>query len=194
MFGDLTRQSLLDGLRDFDDQAWRRFHSLYSPLIQQWLVRRGVQPADADDLLQEVMQIALRELPDFAHNGRPGAFRRWLRGTVSNRLRGFWRKNKRQAAAGGDQYADMAEQLSDPSSELSRAWDEEYERVVRDRLLGAVEDEFEPRTLDAFRLVALEGKKPSEIADDVGLSENAVRIAKSRVLKRLRELGRGMID
>ncbi len=194
MHGELTSLSLLERVGEFDNDAWQRFHDLYSPLLQHWLVQRGVQQADADDLRQEVFQVAIRELPAFQHSGRTGAFRCWLRATVSNRLRGHWRRQKQQAAAGGEQYVALAEQLADPESALSRAWDEEYRRVVCDRLLAMVEAEFQPNTMAAFRLVALKSMRPADAAAQLGMTPNAVRIAQSRVLKRLREVGRGMID
>lgn len=192
---ELTTESLLDGLRNADDGAWRRFEDLFRPMLQGWLVRRGVQSADADDLLQDVVQIALRELPHFQHRG-PGSFRAWLRVTVSNRLRALWRKRSRGPVSQGndDEYGDLADQLADPHSDLSRIWDEEYQHDTCQRLLRMVEGEFQPNTLRAFVLLALDGKKLSEVAEELGMSTNAAAIAHSRVLQRMRVIGRGMID
>ncbi len=196
MSADATSMSLLQRLRlGPDDEAWERFHALYTPLLRSWLVRRGVQQQDADDLLQDVMVIALRELPQFVHNGRTGALRCWLRNTMSNRLKGLLRKQNRQRPVSDrDGYDNLADQLADPNSETSRDWDEEYQRVVCERLLKMVEGEFQPQTMTAFRAVALEGNKPSIVAAQLSMTANAVRIAQSRVLKRLREIGQGILD
>ena len=195
MSDNLTSVSLLERLRDrSDEDAWHRFHDLYGPLIRGWLIRRGVRQQDADDVGQDVMSLAVTELPGFQHNGRVGALRAWLRQVVANRLKSFWRQQNRQATPGGSDYGDLAEQLADPQSQLSRVWNEEYHRVLCERLLELAASEFQEQTMEAFRRVALDGQKASEAAEALGMSANAVRIAQSRVLRRLRELGEGLLD
>src|SRR2546428_3898577 len=87
-----TSASLLQRLRDQpDSDAWRRLVYVYTPLLAQWVGRYGLQSSDMDDLIQDVLTVVVRELPQFQHNQRTGAFRRWLRTILVNRLRGFWR-------------------------------------------------------------------------------------------------------
>ncbi len=153
-----------------------------------------MQPADADDLTQEVLGTLVRELPHFRHDLRPGAFRRWLRGIALNRLRAF-RRARHPLPVGGDPSRELSlEGLEDPDSDLSRRWDEEHDRHVVRRLLELIEPEFEPATWRAFRMVVLQGRPPREVAAELGVSANAVRIAKSRVLARLRQEIEGLID
>jgi RNA polymerase sigma-70 factor (ECF subfamily) len=190
-----TPISLLERLRLRPDaQAWRRLIDLYTPLIHGWLRRFGLQPSDADDLTQEVLGVLVRELPQFRHDLRPGAFRRWLRTVTVNRLREFWRGRDRRPdeAAGGPD--DLLAQLADPDSSLSRLWEQEHDRHVVRRLLEMIQNDFEPATWQAFRLLVLEGRPTAAVAAAVGLSANAVRIAKSRVLSRLRREAAGLLD
>jgi RNA polymerase sigma factor (sigma-70 family) len=190
-----TPTSLLERLRLRPDAAsWRRLVDLYTPLVAAWLRSQGVQPADVDDLTQEVLGTLVRELPQFHHDLRPGAFRRWLRGIAVNRLRSFRRARRPLPAGGAPALEEALNQLEDPDSDLSRRWDEEHDRQVVRRLLELIEPEFEPATWRAFRMVVLEGKPTREAADALGLSPNAVRIAKSRVLARFREEIDGLID
>src|SRR2546430_9892229 len=87
-----TSVSLLQQLREQPNgDAWRRLVELYTPLLRQWLSRNGMQSSDIDDLTQEVLAVVVRELPQFQHNQRVGAFRRWLRTILVNRLRNYWR-------------------------------------------------------------------------------------------------------
>ncbi len=190
-----TSLTLLERLRDpSDDEAWQRFHDLYRTLIRYWLMRRGLSQSDVDDVCQEVMQRALTELPGFRHNGRTGALRSWLRQVVANRLKTHWRQQNRHGATGGDEYSALAEQLADPQSQLSRQWDEEYQRTVCERLLELVQHDFQSQTMEAFRRVAIAGEKPLDVAATLGMTPNAVRIAQSRVMRRLRELSEGLLD
>jgi len=191
-----TSLSLLQRLQvEPDDAAWNRLVGLYTPLLRQWLRQQFLLDADADDLVQEVLAVLVRELPQFDHNGRPGAFRRWLRTILVHRLQAFWRARQNRAQATG--ASDMAErlaQLEDPSSGLSQLWDREHDRHVVARLLEQIEPQIAPTTWQAFRRVVVEGKNEEAVAKELGVSVNAVFIAKSRVLARLRQEAKGLVD
>jgi RNA polymerase sigma-70 factor, ECF subfamily len=187
-FSPPTSASLLDQARDRRPDAWARLVALYSPLLDVWLTAAGLQPADREDLTQRVLEILVRQLPDFEHNGRPGAFRAWLRGITVNLLREFWRA--RREPEGGD----LLEQISDPDARLSRLWDEQHDRHVLHALMELVRPEFTETTWQAFRRAAIDGAQARTVADELGLSVNAVLIAKSRVLTRLRQEASGLVD
>jgi RNA polymerase sigma factor (sigma-70 family) len=191
-----TPISLLDRLwRRQDPQDWQRLVDLYTPLVRQWLRTQSLQPADADDLVQEVMAVVVRELPRFRHDLRRGAFRRWLRLIMINHLRIFWRtKRPRTLPASPDSGNDLLAQLEDPDSRPSQLWDQEHDQHVARRLLELIEPEFEPTTWQAFRLLVLEEKSTADVAAELGISVNAARIAKSRVLSRFRQEIEGLIE
>jgi RNA polymerase sigma-70 factor (ECF subfamily) len=190
-----TSASLLERLRCHPDPAsWQRLVDLYTPLIRHWLRRHGLQPPDAEDLVQEVLAAVVAELPRFHYDPARGSFRAWLRAVTANRLRAFWRSRQARPAATGDStFAErVLDQLADPHSDLSRLWDREHDQHVAGRLLELIEPEFEPSTWRAFRRVVMDGIKPAEAAAELGLSVNAVFIAKSRVLRRLRQEMQGL--
>jgi RNA polymerase sigma-70 factor (ECF subfamily) len=190
-----TSASLLERLRRAPDEAaWRRLDDLYRPLIRRWLLRDPTLGEDADDLVQDVMEVLVRELPGFQRQ-RTGSFRRWLRTVTAHRLAAHYRarKNRPRALGATPEECPLA-QLADPNSELSRQWDEEHDRHVLRRLMDLIEPMFEPSTLAAFRRVAYDGVAPARAAEELGLSLNAVLLAKSRVLSRLRQEAEGLID
>ena len=114
---------------------------------------------------------------------------------MANRLKTFFRRKNRQGLAyGGSDYTAMSNQLEDPGSRLSRAWDEEYHQAACERLLTLVRTEFAEQTMIAFRRVTIEQGQAAEVAAELGMSPNAVRIAQSRVMRRLRSLGAGMLE
>jgi RNA polymerase sigma-70 factor (ECF subfamily) len=191
-----TSVSLLERLRTQpDNESWQCLVGLYTPLLRGWLGRHGLQASDVDDLLQEVLAVVVRELPQFQHNQRPGAFRRWLRTILVHRLRDFWRaRQTRPRATGDSDLAKVLEQLADPDSALSRLWDQEHDQHVIHRLLGQIRSHFTESTWQAFRLTALEGRDEEAVAAELGLSVHAVFVAKSRVLCRLRQEAQGLID
>ena len=190
-----TSASLLERLQQRPDPAsWQRLVDLYTPLLHGWLRRYSLQQADADDVVQDVLGVVVRELPGFHHNQHRGAFRSWLRSILVNRLRNFWRNRQTHAAVmGSGDKLQMLDQLEDSASGVSKLWDQEHDRHVVHRLLESVEPDFSDSTWQAFRKVVLEGKEEAIAAKESGISLNAVFIAKSRVLNRLRQEGRGLI-
>lgn len=187
-----TPLSLLERLReDPEESAWQRLTAIYLPLIRRWLGQQGLPDSDADDLTQEILLVLVRELPGFEHSGRTGAFRSWLRSITVHRVRGYWRGKRTSPDQAREALLDG---LEDPTSELSRQWDREHDREVAARLLDLVEPEFAPATWRAFRRQVCDGASAAETAAELGTSRNAVLIAKSRVLRRLRHEAAGLID
>jgi RNA polymerase sigma-70 factor (ECF subfamily) len=191
-----TSLSLLERLRQSpENESWPRLSDLYTPLIRTWLRRYEVQDSDANDLVQEVLLAVSKDISRFEHAGHPGAFRGWLRTVLTNRLRKFWRLRDRRPQARGDSDVDARlAQLEDPYSELSLIWNREHDQHVLRQLLVLAEPNFEANTWKAFCRVALDGAKPDLVAEEMGISLNAVCLAKSRVIRRLRQESTGLIE
>jgi RNA polymerase sigma-70 factor (ECF subfamily) len=191
-----TSASLLERARAGPDaEAWRRLVDLYTPLLQAWIRRYALQHSDAEDIVQEVLGTLARELPAFRYDPQRGAFRSWLRAILVHRLQAFFRsRQSRPQPAGGSDGALLLEQFADPASDLSRLWDQEHDRHVAHRLLAAIQPDFEPTTWRAFQRTTLDGIKPAIVAAELGMSVNAVFIAKSRVLRRLRKEMHGLVE
>jgi RNA polymerase sigma-70 factor (ECF subfamily) len=190
-----TSVSLLERLAGAPtDDDWRRLLDLYQPLLRAWMARAGVPASDADDLVQEVLLVVFREVGGFEHRGQ-GAFRAWLRTILANRVRDYFRARQHRPIATGD--SDFLRQLDDlesPDSALSRLWDREHDEHVAASLLRRVEGDFAPATWQAFRRHVLEGESAALVAEALGLSLNSVLLAKSRVLKRLRQELAGLVE
>lgn len=187
-----TPLSLLDRLIDRPDaEAWRRFVGLYTPYLLGWLRRDPGLRDDAEDLVRGVLAVVRRELPRFERR-RTGSFSAWLRAVTVNRLQVLLRSRK--AVPAGPGGAELLSALADPNSELSRQRDRDHDLYVAHRLLDQATADFEPATVRAFRMLALEGRASAEVASELKLARNAVFLAKSRILRRLRELSEGLID
>lgn len=164
-------------------------------MLLTWLRRSCVRPQDADDLVQQVLEVVIREMPHFRYDSQKGRFRGWLRTILVNRLRDFWREEQARPRATGD--SDFLDkilcQLEDPRSDLSRLWDQEHDQHVAQNLLETVKGEFTPTTWEAFQRV-MAGEKSAEVATSLKISVNAVYVAKSSVLRRLRQEMEGLAD
>lgn len=189
---DVTSQTLLGRARGGAADAWVALDRLYRPFIGRWFRRQGFGDSDADDLTQEVLAVLVRELPRFEHTGRGGAFRTWLRGMCLNRARDHRRRMRlRGAPEGGTSFQ---QELGDVADAHADDWDREHDAFVLRRLMDELAGEFEPASLAAFRRVTLDGASGQTVAAELGLTVAAVYAAKSRILKRLRELAAGLVD
>jgi RNA polymerase sigma-70 factor, ECF subfamily len=190
-----TSVSLLNHLRQQPgEQPWQRFVDFYGPWLRSRLRGYGLESADADDLLQEVMAVLVKEVPNFRHNGRKGAFRAWLRGVVVNRLRELWRGRQRQPTAGGSAFEHALNQLADDRNPASEVWDREHDQHVVGQLLEMIAADFDPKTWRAFRAFVLEERSAADVAAELGISPGAVWTAKSHVLTRLRQVSKELLD
>lgn len=166
--------------------------ALYTPFIKRHLGLRQVAESDQDDLCQEILLTLLKEVPRFEHSQRTGAFRAWLRELVHHRTLTYWRSRQGSKVLAIDPQT--LAHISDPLDPLAQQWDDEHDGYVLDRLLELLEGEFTATTWRAFLLQVLHHRPPTEVAQELGLSVNAVVIAKSRVLRRLREEAQGLVE
>ena len=191
---DDTRHTLLQRAGLGEAGAWDDLTQIYQPFIFRWFLSQGLQH-DADDLTQEVITALLRELPEFQHSGRTGAFRSWLRTTCLHRLQDYRRKVSRHAkAVGGTEFLDELHNVAESNSEMEAKWDREHGRAVLRRLFELLSAEFDSKTLEAFQQLAVAGQSANEVAANLGMSVGAVYVAKSRVMRRLREEAADLID
>ena len=188
----VTSLTLLQRVRSRDEQAWGQMYRLYRPFVLYWCVRWGVRNEDAADVTQEVFSAASSGLEGFRRD-RPGdSFRGWLRGITHNRVLQHFRKAERNVlAAGGSDMLEHLNQIPAPSEK-----DDPPEQVghLHRRALDLVRAEFEERSWQMFWQTAIEGRAPADVAADLGVSAAAVRQAKSRVLRRLKEEVGDLLD
>ena len=183
-----TSVSLLDRLKAArpDDPEWVRLAEIYQPLIRRWIGRVPGFGDEVADLTQEVFLVMVRGISGFERR-REGSFRTWVRGITVNVLRNDRRRYFRKPAVVLDPGDAFLDGLAEPNSELARDWDLDHDRHVFQKLQAIVQPSFDPTTWEAFRRFALEGRPGPQVAAELGMSVNAVTLAKSRILKRLRE-------
>ena len=187
----VTSPTLLRRVRGGDATAWRRFTELYGPLVFHWCRRQGVGEHDAADLTQEVFVTVSRAVQHFEQRST-GTFRGWLWTITRNRLTDFFRRRAGDAGAAGgtaawQQLAAVAESLADDPDEYT---DKAQLNALHRRGIELVRCQFEERTWQLFWQTVVEERPTVDVAQEFEITANAVRQARSRVLRRLRqELG-----
>jgi RNA polymerase sigma-70 factor (ECF subfamily) len=178
--------SLLMRVQAYDQAAWDRLVHLYTPLVCHWCQRANLQPADVQDVGQEVFKAVWRTIHTFRRDHPGDTFRGWLRTITRNKVVDFYRRQRAQVAApGGGEILTIAydvpvSQWDDGDTETDHA----EASLVYQRAMELIRTTFTEKTWLAFQAYVLEGQKPAEVAKMLEMNVSAVYSAKSRVLKR----------
>ncbi len=183
-----TRPSLLVRLRNpMDERAWDEFVEIYGPLIDQLARRRGLQDADAADLVQEVFRAVAVAIERYDPDPARGSFRGWLSTIARNLIVNLLNAQRRHPRGTGDtEIQQLLEAQPAPDSEESALFDAEYHRRLLHWAAERVKDEFSAAAWLAFWKTGVEGQSADEAARALGLSVGTVYQYKSRVVARLR--------
>jgi RNA polymerase sigma-70 factor (ECF subfamily) len=184
-----TPPSLLERLRQSPQrEAWDSFVEIYTPLLVAWARRLGLDDHEAADLIQDIFTVLVEKLPHFQYDAQK-SFRAWLKTILLNR----WRNRLRQRH-GGREVGEEGLQNVAAADELHELEEAEYRRYLARRALELMRQEFQPATWQACWEFVVRDRPAAEVAAELGLTINAVYLAKGRVLRRLREQLAGLLD
>ncbi|MCH8150232.1 MAG: sigma-70 family RNA polymerase sigma factor [Planctomycetes bacterium] len=184
-----VHSTLLNAVRMRDPEAWQRLVQLFSLLIYDWCRQQGLQRADAADVTQDVFQAVMNGLDSFRRDRPEDSFRGWLWTITRNKIHDFYRAQAmRPGAYGGTDAWDKMQQVpeEEPLSHSTTGTTDVSISPLH-RALEIVRNDFNESTWQAFWRVTIENQQAVEVSGDLGISVNAVRKAKARVLRRLRE-------
>jgi len=182
-----TSRSLLNLARERDGAAWERLVELYTPLVYFWCRRTSLPEQDIPDVVQEVFRAVVTSLPSFRKQREGDTFRGWLRTITRSKLSdAFRRRGRTPAAPGGSAMQRRAEEVEDLGDD-----DDPQEQTAEQELffrgLESIRSQFEPHVWDAFWRVVVEEQSVADVAQALRMRPGTVRVAKCRVLQRLRQ-------
>ena len=191
--------SLLVRVRELEPDAWGRLVRIYGPVVFRWCLRAGLRSEDASDIGQEVFRAVADSIANFRRDRTGDTFVGWLRTITRYKIADYRRRQSVDPEAiGGTDFQIVVSQLSDGDNGEEAEQEESPDKVnsvLFHRALEILQSEFEPRTWKAFWGTAVEGRATKDVAADLEMSDMAVRKAKSRVLRRLRdEFDENMIE
>jgi len=180
-----TRLSFLGRLRDrTTNLGWAEFDARYRELLTRYARRRGASPSEAEDIVQDVEMYVFKAAERFQYDPSKGRFRGYLKVAVIHAMaRRSSKRAKLEPVLHPDQLASLA--ASDPGADAE--WEHEWQLHRLSWALRSITPEFEPNTVEAFRLHVLCAWPVDSVAEQLGMSRGSVYQAKSRVLKRLKE-------
>ncbi|MEM0927471.1 MAG: RNA polymerase sigma factor, partial [Planctomycetota bacterium] len=118
----ITRATLVLRLRDPNDhQAWNDFIDDYGPMLYRFVRSRGLQDADAADIVQDVFRRVGSAIGRLDYEREKGGFRAWLFTITRNRLLTYFEKRKRSTPTTGNDTAQLEQltQAADKQNDLT---------------------------------------------------------------------------
>ena len=184
-----TSVILLAGLRASDNESvWRRFVGRYEPLLLAFSRRLGLGESDARDAVQETMLAFVRAWEEGGFDSAKGRLRSWLFGIAHCKVVDVHRRRARETVmsdrTGGTGFLASIQSRDDAKI----AWDREWQQALLRACVSEVSRLVKPRTFAAFEPDVLREWSTARVADHLGITENAVYIAKNRVISRIREI------
>ena len=187
-----TRRSLLNRLRDWEDQAsWREFFNTYWKFIYSVAIRSGLSDHEAEDVVQETVISVAKKMPEYVYDPARCSFKGWLMHVTRLRILDQLRRRQpafQQAAASGrgSRQTPTVERIADPAGSLAQqdaAWDEEWERNLVDAAMERVKLRVKPEHYQIFYLSAVKGLKTGEVARMLQVNIGQVYLIRHRLAK-----------
>ena len=187
-----TRRSLLNRLRDWEDQAsWRDFFNTYWKFIYSVAVRSGLSDHEAEDVVQETVISVAKKMPEYVYDPARCSFKGWLMHVTRLRILDQLRRRQpafQQAAASDrdSRQTPTVERIADPAGSLAQqeaAWDEEWERNLVDAAMERVKLRVKPEHYQIFYLSAVKGLKTGEVARMLQVNIGQVYLIRHRLAK-----------
>ena len=187
--------TMLRGLKDRDSTAWSRLVKVLGPVVYQWCRQSGLQPCDAENVMQEVFLSVALNVETFQRTKPGDTFRGWLWTITRNKIRNYLQRWKKHPdGAGGTDAKVQFQELPVPEFlESEEPSDPDSDALVVRRVIESIRDDFEDKTWQCFWRMAVEGHSAADIAADLGMKPDAVRQAKRRVSRRLQQELDGLV-
>jgi len=179
-----TSTSLLNRLKESaSNPSWGVFYRRYAPLVLSFARRKGCDPQQAEDVLQETMLRLARTLPRFRYDRDKGGFRAYLLKVVQNVIWSDLAKATRKKTA----EAELQRSVSLPSADIEEEWDRAWQANIAAEAMDRVRTRITPTTYESFLLYAVEGRSADAVAGQLGIDRNAVYQHRNRIIRLLRD-------
>jgi RNA polymerase sigma-70 factor (ECF subfamily) len=174
-------------VQSHDQAAWEILARLYGPVVYRWVRASGANSHDAGDIVQNVFVLLLRKIDRFGAAQAGASFRGWLWTVTRNAVLEFRRRQMQQPAGiDREQVTVQAVMVDDLPEEMPES--QQMRLILTHRALDLVKSSVDPATWELFWRTTLLNEAASDVAVDLGMTPQAVRQGKYRVLCRLRNL------
>ena len=213
----LTSATLIQKIKTLspgaDDAAWVRFWDMYAGAIRQFAARKGGL-ANADDIVMTVLGKLVNVLRSGQYTREKGAFHSYLSTMILNEVHMQHRREMARKAdmcisidtplddgASPDDRRTIADVISpetiSPAVETASAddLDEDWRYAILESATEHVltRTAISPRDREVYRAYVQEERPIDEVAAQYGLSRNSVSQIKTRINRRIIDVGKELL-
>lgn len=182
-----TNHSLIARVQDLDDGAsWAEFLEIYQPVVFRMARKRGLQDADAHDVVQQVFLSVSRAIQRWEESPDKPPFRAWLATIARNAITNSLTRRPRDAASGSSSVMDLLNAhpgAAETSAEIRAEAKKEFVLWAAEQIRG----EFTTDTWDVFWRTAIEGQPIADAVKTTGRTAGSIYVIRYRVIARLKE-------
>lgn len=191
----ITTTLLLERLRDPGAPVWEQFVNRFRGPLVNFARQMGLAEDSAEDVAQNAMLTFISRFRSGAYDREKGRLSSWLFGIAYMESLTARKKLRRQELQAPQSDGDHSFWAAIPDeSDARQTWDEQWQLHIIQECLSTVRMEVTPTTYCAFEMLVLQNRQAAEVAAELGISRNAVFIAKHRVLRRMTELRKELED
>ena len=169
-----------------DGVSWSEFLGIYQPVVLRMARRRGLQDADAQDVMQQVMLSISRSIGRWTAEASQPPFRAWLTTIARNAITKALARRPPDAATGSSSVMCMLRELPDLEETTSEIQSEARRQIIH-WAAEQLRSELSPDTWKIFWQTAIEGVAIADVAKSMGRTPGAIYVARFRVLAKLKE-------
>ncbi len=181
-----TRTTLLERLKDWrNDSSWQEFFNIYSKLIRGVALQKGLNEAEAQDVVQETMLAAAKHIPNFKYDRKVGSFKQWLLNMSRWRICDqFRRRSNFQVWLPHDMSVDtkhLALAVDESTVGFDELWEVEWQKSVLDTAIKKVKTSLDSQKYQIFDFLINKEWPPEKVAARFNISISQVYLAKHRI-------------
>ncbi|MGB7342967.1 MAG: sigma-70 family RNA polymerase sigma factor [Pirellulaceae bacterium] len=197
---DPTPTSLWDRVLDGDSSAWQNLVDVWTPCIFEFCRRKGIQEADAGDVVQHVMIRVFRFREKFSRAADGHRLKAWLLMIIGQAIADYYRqfagKNRAQGGSDfADQMANLAETIDSGSAADSIDGEQLFDPGLwMARTLEVIRAEVTEQTWQVFEMFKIKDRTAKEVGEHFGLKETTVRQRVFTVTQRIKREAEGLFD
>jgi len=184
---------LLSRAQKNDILAWSMFVSLFTPLVYTWLRQWGLAPEEAQNVGQVTLLSVHRQLRTYDPRQSGETFRSWLVRLTWHEFEGHRDSkimNKKSRVLKPEVLTETVVFALETEEETVAT----ESNQLRARALEIIKELFPKRDWDAFQQVVFENQSAVSVARNLGCQPSEVFLAKSKILRKLRQEFDGLIE
>jgi RNA polymerase sigma-70 factor (ECF subfamily) len=191
----VTTTQLLDELKFSNDSvAWKTFTDHFYPVITAFAKKTGLSSTDADDVAQETIVTFLKLYRQDKYHREKGHLSHWIYGVTRNVIRDYLKKRPKEFPVSENTTQTSFWASVPDENKILETWNTEWQRKILMRCLSRAQSDFDEKTFKAFDMYAMQHISIEKVSQYLKITPNAVYVAKSRVLMKIRELKKHYMD